>query len=90
MGATGGVGTCPTPLDALPADSRIMYIQLNAGGSTAADSGFIGRFDNVAITSLRGLVDTYDFEAQANVPEPGTLVITGFALALLAARRLRR
>lgn len=56
-----GVGACQTSLNALPANSTIMFIRLNGGGSTVADEGLMGGFDNVVITTTSGS-DTYDFE----------------------------
>lgn len=75
MGQPMGAGTCQTSINALPAGSRIMYININGGGSTAADAGFMGGIDNVVIAS-GGVIDVYDFELAAVVIGPGGTIIT--------------
>jgi hypothetical protein len=62
-----------------------------AGGVTDAAVGFVGGFDNVVISSLRNVVDTYDFEpASTGVPEPASLTMAALAFGAFVLRRLAR
>lgn len=56
-----GAATCGTSPEGAPAGSSIFLIALNAGDTSASDTGVQGGFDNVRV-SAAGHTTVYDFE----------------------------
>jgi hypothetical protein len=68
IGDRSGDGfTCPTTLAGMPAGSKVSFVALNVGDTSANDAGLAGYLDNVVISNVNDST-TYDFEL-LNTPD---------------------